>query len=194
MAKKVTLHCPNCGKKSPVTPQVRGKLWITLVLLCFFIVPGVLYEIWRMAGKVVTCPECGKQTGWYARGAFQTDNGLVGLNLTENTLAPRVGGTVDFSLPVVRKRLDLYGELGRDTWGRDVRTLGTYFPALYQKYDLDLFLEYSDLSDFGFAYRNEFLLRAYRPINDRTYGVLALDKRDGESLRFGAGLVLQIGQ
>jgi hypothetical protein len=136
----------------------------------------------------------GKQTGWYARGAFQTDNGLVGLNLTENTLAPRVGGTVDFSVPVVRKRLDLYGELGRDTWGRDLRTLGAYFPALYQKYDLDLFLEYADLSDFGFTYRNEYLLRAYRPLNDRTYGVLALDKRDGESLRFGAGLVLQIGQ
>ncbi|OIO97283.1 MAG: hypothetical protein COZ06_04360 [Armatimonadetes bacterium CG_4_10_14_3_um_filter_66_18] len=38
------------------------------------------------------------------------------------------------------------------------------------------------------------LLRAYRPINDRTYGVLALDKRGGESLRFGAGLVFQVGQ
>ena len=64
MAKVVTFKCPNCDKKSEVKPAVRGSLLITLVLLCFGILPGVIYEIWRGSKKVVKCPECGKQSDW----------------------------------------------------------------------------------------------------------------------------------
>jgi len=136
----------------------------------------------------------GRQTGWYLRGAYQTDTGILGLSATENILAPRVGMTADFTIPAIRNRLDVYGELGKDTFGRDVRTLGTYFPELYEKYDLDVFLEYTDAGDFGFTYSDEMLLRAYRPLGKTRYGVVAVDKRSGQTPTYGVGLVLQIGQ
>ncbi|WP_171488556.1 hypothetical protein [Acinetobacter defluvii] len=38
----------------------RGSIFITLLLLCFAIIPGVIYELWRRhLGKV--CRHCGAQ-------------------------------------------------------------------------------------------------------------------------------------
>ena len=50
-------YCPNCGYVGKGT--VRGSLAITLVLLCFFIVPGIIYELWREGGGRRKCKACG---------------------------------------------------------------------------------------------------------------------------------------
>lgn len=55
------LICADCGwRGSKGQTQVPGSLLITLILLLFMIIPGVIYEIWRMSAKR-RCPSCGGQ-------------------------------------------------------------------------------------------------------------------------------------
>jgi len=53
--------CTQCGTiRSPkrVTP---GSGWITFVLLLFFIVPGLIYWIWRHTSTYSVCAQCGSK-------------------------------------------------------------------------------------------------------------------------------------
>lgn len=51
--------CRSCGNR--VKPLVASKLngCFFVVLLCFFIVPGLLYLVWALTQHVVKCPSCG---------------------------------------------------------------------------------------------------------------------------------------
>lgn len=51
--------CTNCG--SLVSPQSKtpGSFWIELLLWLFFIVPGVIYSVWRLSSVRKECPKCG---------------------------------------------------------------------------------------------------------------------------------------
>jgi len=53
--------CKNCGNQ--VRPVVSSKLngCFLIVLLFFFIIPGVLYFFWAGTQKVMTCPKCKAQ-------------------------------------------------------------------------------------------------------------------------------------
>lgn len=50
------ISCNNCGHTG--WSKNRGNFLITLVLLIFFFVPGVIYEIWRRTGLGI-CENCG---------------------------------------------------------------------------------------------------------------------------------------
>ena len=50
------VSCNNCGHTG--WSKNRGNFLITIVLLIFFFVPGVIYEIWRRTGLGV-CSNCG---------------------------------------------------------------------------------------------------------------------------------------
>lgn len=50
------VSCNNCGYTG--WSKNRGNFLITIVLLIFFFVPGVIYEIWRRTGLGV-CSNCG---------------------------------------------------------------------------------------------------------------------------------------
>ena len=52
------VQCPFCHKIiSPQTKQASGSgCLITVILLCFFIIPGIIYLIWDSSRK--QCPEC----------------------------------------------------------------------------------------------------------------------------------------
>lgn len=52
----VQVYCRNCHKCGVSKPQ--GTVWITLILLLFYIIPGIIYEIWRNSGMGV-CGACG---------------------------------------------------------------------------------------------------------------------------------------
>lgn len=54
MAKQV--YCNNCGVVSEA--GLKGSTWITFVLLLFYIVPGIIYMIWRRTGTG-QCRACG---------------------------------------------------------------------------------------------------------------------------------------
>jgi hypothetical protein len=51
-----TVECIACGHVGAT--KVKGSFFITLILLWFAIVPGVIYEIWRRSGGKV-CSACG---------------------------------------------------------------------------------------------------------------------------------------
>lgn len=50
------VHCLKC--KSTTTSKPQGSGWMTLVLLLFYIAPGIIYEFWRHTG-LGKCAHCG---------------------------------------------------------------------------------------------------------------------------------------
>lgn len=50
--------CTNCGHHGPPRAESKGNLWLGIVLLLLFILPGVLYMIWGMQETNV-CALCG---------------------------------------------------------------------------------------------------------------------------------------
>lgn len=50
--------CQTCGIRGYPEMKSRGSWRITGVLLLFFIVPGVLYSIWRQTSRYPVCPWC----------------------------------------------------------------------------------------------------------------------------------------
>lgn len=134
----------------------------------------------------------GTQPGAYGRLQYQANCGTFGVNVAGNSLAPQTGVTGDFSVPLIRNQLDFYGEIGTDTFSRDVRTFGVYFPGLYQKYNVDVFIERTSLKDFGLP--NEWLLRIYPRINQNLSALIAVDKESGGDTRIGVGLAIGLGR
>ena len=54
----VRYYCTQCHTHSN-TAKMKGNGWIELVLYLFYILPGVVYSIWRRSGKPNGCPTCG---------------------------------------------------------------------------------------------------------------------------------------
>lgn len=50
------ISCNNCGHTG--WSKNRGNFLITIVLMIFFFIPGVIYEIWRRSG-LGACENCG---------------------------------------------------------------------------------------------------------------------------------------
>jgi hypothetical protein len=48
MQEGVSVVCPNCSHYAKVLPVNRGSLLIEIVLWLTFIIPGLLYSIWRL--------------------------------------------------------------------------------------------------------------------------------------------------
>jgi len=122
--------------------------------------------------------------GLYGRVTMQNDDGVFGLNL--RTVQGDLGhfaGSVDAAIPVVRRRLDLYGELGEDPFGNLIYTVGTYFPKLYQDHDVDLFLEYAHRDGIP----NLMSARVYKTFSDKWIGVMQIQHSEDRGIKIGAG-------
>jgi hypothetical protein len=134
----------------------------------------------------------GTQPGAYGRLQYQANFGTFGVNVAGHSLAPKTGVTGDFSVPLIKNQLDFYGEVGTDTFHRDVRTFGVYFPGLYQKYNVDVFIEHTNLKDFGLP--NEWLLRIYPRIHQNLSALIAVDKESGGETHIGVGLAIGLAR
>jgi hypothetical protein len=101
-----------------------------------------------------------------------------------------MGYALDLSLPVVPNEVDIYGEIGRNSLQRsNFCTIGLYFPGLYQRYDTDLFIEYTK------APRNlpDFLtLRLFQTILPNLKFVF-IGARRGEEAVGGSGVDWTVG-
>jgi|JI8StandDraft_1071087.scaffolds.fasta_scaffold656791_1 hypothetical protein len=54
------LICTACGTKTTVLKnQVRGSILIEIILWLAFLIPGLIYSIWRLTTKKKVCPTCG---------------------------------------------------------------------------------------------------------------------------------------
>lgn len=51
--------CTACGALGDMRIHTRGSLWIEIVLWLTFIVPGLVYSIWRMTTRDRVCGSCG---------------------------------------------------------------------------------------------------------------------------------------
>ena len=56
--KVMVIRCPNCKYEGAGSLPVKGHFLIELVLWITFIVPGVIYSIWRVTNKKWRCPTC----------------------------------------------------------------------------------------------------------------------------------------
>lgn len=54
-----TVYCVTCGTTGSRTTNTRGNLLIEIILWFFFIVPGVIYSLWRLTTVRKVCRACG---------------------------------------------------------------------------------------------------------------------------------------
>lgn len=54
--------CNQCGFTGYPRKKVRGSIFIELLLWVFFLIPGLIYSIWRLTTKQLVCPNCGNAT------------------------------------------------------------------------------------------------------------------------------------
>lgn len=54
--------CTTCGTVAKPKSVTRGSVWLELVLWLMFIIPGLLYSIWRLTTRHHACRACGAQT------------------------------------------------------------------------------------------------------------------------------------
>ncbi len=54
--------CTQCGSIGKHIKKTKGSFWIELVLWIAFIIPGLIYSIWRTTSKQSVCPKCGHST------------------------------------------------------------------------------------------------------------------------------------
>ena len=54
--------CTSCGTVGNPKRVVRGSILMEIALWLFFILPGLIYSVWRLTTKYNACPECKNAT------------------------------------------------------------------------------------------------------------------------------------
>ena len=54
------LICPHCGTRENAKTITKGSLGIEVILWLCFIIPGLIYSIWRHASRFDGCTSCGQ--------------------------------------------------------------------------------------------------------------------------------------
>lgn len=52
-------YCRNCGSIAKPRKHTPGSFLIEIVLWCCFLVPGVIYSLWRLSARREVCAKCG---------------------------------------------------------------------------------------------------------------------------------------
>lgn len=55
-------HCLTCGHEGRSAKVTRGSFLIEVVLWLCFIVPGLIYSLWRLSTRHEVCGNCGAAT------------------------------------------------------------------------------------------------------------------------------------
>ena len=50
--------CSNCGYMGLSKTLTKGSFLIEVILWLFFIIPGLIYSIWRISSRQGVCPSC----------------------------------------------------------------------------------------------------------------------------------------
>lgn len=82
--------CTSCGYVGRPVSTVKGSILIEILLWCFFLVPGIIYSIWRISTKQRICPKCKQAT------MIPSDT-PVGAKLTQASAKPGAAGNVSSS-------------------------------------------------------------------------------------------------
>ena len=57
-ARRPDMYCPHCGTIGTPSLRRKGSGAMQIVLLLFFVVPGILYWMWRQTARPEVCPTC----------------------------------------------------------------------------------------------------------------------------------------
>lgn len=55
------LYCTACGTVAKPAKKTPGSFLVELVLWLFFLLPGLVYSLWRLSNKKKVCPACGSE-------------------------------------------------------------------------------------------------------------------------------------
>jgi len=55
----MTKICSQCGTAGDSKTRTSGSILIELVLWCCFLVPGIIYSLWRLSSRKQVCRACG---------------------------------------------------------------------------------------------------------------------------------------
>lgn len=53
--------CINCGTHDRSVTRTRGSIWIELLLWMCFLVPGLVYSLWRLTTRRSVCAACSSE-------------------------------------------------------------------------------------------------------------------------------------
>lgn len=53
------MHCLDCGTESKSTIHTKGSTLIEIVAWLAFIIPGIIYSLWRVSSRGQACATCG---------------------------------------------------------------------------------------------------------------------------------------
>jgi hypothetical protein len=53
------MDCQDCGNFGGFRTHVKGSLSIEIVLWVCFVIPGIIYSLWRLITTERVCPICG---------------------------------------------------------------------------------------------------------------------------------------
>lgn len=59
--KGAEMVCLDCGTQARAVRRTKGSLAIEILLWLCFLVPGMIYSIWRLTTRTWACPECGSE-------------------------------------------------------------------------------------------------------------------------------------
>jgi hypothetical protein len=184
--------------QSPVNATLVGKLLISDIADAVSwqhrfgatnVTVAYLYDGQPDLNKFFGKPVGGRRQGFYLRLAQPILKGVVGISAMK-VRGGTTGYALDFSQPIIANELDIYGEIGRNSLQRsNFYTVGLYFPGLYQRYDTDLFVEYTkaprNLPDF-------FTVRLFQTILPNLRFVF-IGARRGEEAAGGSGIDWTVG-
>ena len=54
--------CTSCGFVGQPKAITKGSFWIEVILWLCFIIPGLIYSVWRLSSRHDGCPSCGQTT------------------------------------------------------------------------------------------------------------------------------------
>lgn len=54
------MFCPHCGTTAVPRRMTKGSFAIEVALWLFFLVPGLIYSIWRLTSRYDGCRSCGQ--------------------------------------------------------------------------------------------------------------------------------------
>jgi hypothetical protein len=55
------MYCPACGAVGLARLERKGSGFMNLALLLFFIIPGILYWVWRQTNRAEVCVNCSQR-------------------------------------------------------------------------------------------------------------------------------------
>lgn len=51
--------CKTCGFVGKAKKRTKGSIFIEIILWICFLIPGVIYSIWRLTTRAEVCSKCG---------------------------------------------------------------------------------------------------------------------------------------